>query len=34
MSSLVLENLIFLIKKQEIVFGVRVYHTKTDISIS
>ena len=33
MHSLVLENWVFLIKKQEIVFGVRVHHTKTDISI-
>ena len=30
MRSLVFENWVFLIKNQEIVFGVRVYHTKTD----
>ena len=29
-----MENWVFLIKKQEIVFEVRVHHTKTDISIS
>ena len=34
MGSLVLENWILLVKKHEIIFGVMVYHTKTDILIS